>query len=301
MSRLVNWINAARPRTLPLALSSTILGSFLAAADHAFSWGVFILASLTTVLLQILSNLANDYGDFVNGKDTAARIGPPRMLQSGQISPQQMITALIALVAVTLLSGTALIVAGTDGAPAGSSVFYFLLGIAAIVAALKYTVGKNPYGYRGLGDISVFLFFGLTGALGTYYLHTHLMKLDLILPAASIGLLSTGVLNLNNMRDEHSDRLAKKRTIVVMIGGDRAKIYHMVLVVAAVVMGLAYTILNYRSGYQFLFLIPLPLLYQNITTVFRNTRPAELNAELKKLSLSTLLFSVTFGAGLLIR
>jgi 1,4-dihydroxy-2-naphthoate polyprenyltransferase len=301
MKHLNAWINAARPRTLPLALSSTMLGSLLAAADHTFNWSVFILASLTTVLLQILSNLANDYGDFINGKDTPERIGPQRMVQSGQITPQRMVKALVGLVAITLITGSALVLVGTNGAATSSTICYFLMGIAAIIAALKYTVGKNPYGYRGLGDVSVFIFFGLMGTIGTYYLHTHQMKFDLVLPATSIGLLSTGVLNLNNLRDEQSDRQAQKRTLVTIIGRSRAKIYHMMLLVTAVITGLAYTILNFQSGYQFLFLIPLPLLFQNITTVLRYTRPTELNAELKKLSLSTLLFSLTFGAGMLIR
>jgi 1,4-dihydroxy-2-naphthoate polyprenyltransferase len=297
---LTTWIEAARPRTLPLALSSTTLGSCLAASDRGFNWEVFVLASVTTVLLQVLSNLANDYGDFINGKDTAQRIGPPRMVQSGQIAPRSMVRALVALVIITLASGTALVVAGTYGAASGVAALYFLMGIGAITAAMRYTVGNNPYGYRGLGDVSVFIFFGLLGTLGTYYLHTHHLKLDLLLPAASVGLLSTGVLNLNNMRDEQSDRQANKRTFVIIIGGRKAKFYHMGLVVSAVIAGLAYTLLNYRSGFQFLFLIPLPLLYQNIMTVFRNTRPAELNAELKRLSLSTFLFAVTFGAGILI-
>lgn len=301
MKRLNAWIDAARPRTLPLALSGATLGSFLAAADDTFSWGVFILASLTTVLLQILSNLANDYGDFINGKDTAARVGPQRMAQSGKISPPRMVKALILLVVVTLSVGTVLIVVGTEKDTPASTVCFFLMGIAAIVAALKYTVGKNPYGYRGLGDLSVFIFFGLVGTIGTYYLHTHHLRFDLLLPAASIGLLSVGVLNINNLRDEQSDRQAKKRTLVIIIGSSRAKIYHMILLVTAVVVGLVYTILNFRSGFQFLFLISLPLLFQNISTVFRNTRPTELNAELQRLSMSTLLFALTFGAGLLIR
>jgi 1,4-dihydroxy-2-naphthoate octaprenyltransferase len=300
-TQVAMWVNAARPRTLPLALSSTTLGSFLAASDHAFSGSVFVLASLTTVLLQILSNMANDYGDYMNGKDTVHRIGPQRMVQSGQISPQRMLTALYCLAFTTLCAGIALIVVGTRNAPAGSTIFFLFLGMSAIVAAITYTVGKNPYGYRGFGDFSVFIFFGLAGSLGTYYLHTHQMRFDLLLPATSIGLLSMGVLNLNNLRDERSDRLAKKRTLVVLIGTSRAKLYHMALLVTAVSTGLAYTLLNFRSGYQFLFLLPLPLLLQNISIVFRNTRPAELNAELKRLSLSTLLFSLTFGVGLLIR
>ncbi len=301
MENLNTWIRATRPKTLPLALSSTTLGSFLALADGMFSWNVFILASLTTVLLQILSNLANDYGDFVNGKDTPSRVGPQRMVQSGEISPQRMVKALVLLVVVTLAAGTALIIVGTRSWTAGITICYVLMGIAAIVAALKYTVGKNPYGYRGLGDVSVFIFFGLVGTIGTYYLHAHCLRFDLILPAASIGLLSTGVLNINNLRDEQSDRRAQKRTLVIIIGSSKAKIYHLMLLVTAVLTGFAYTILNFRSGYQFLFLLSLPLLLQNIKIVFRYTRPIELNAELMNLSISTLLFSLAFGAGLLIR
>jgi 1,4-dihydroxy-2-naphthoate polyprenyltransferase len=301
MKNLSVWMNAARPRTLPLALSGTILGSCLAAAEGLFSWSVFFLASVTTVLLQILSNLANDYGDFINGKDTADRIGPVRMVQSGQIEPQRMFRALIFLGIITFISGTALITAGTPGPATGEAALYFLMGIAAIAAAVKYTVGKNPYGYRGWGDLAVFIFFGLLGTLGTYYLHTHHLKFDLILPAASIGLLSTGVLNLNNLRDEESDRRANKRTLVIILGNRNARMYHMLLLLSAVSTGLIYTILNYHSGFQLVFLISLPPLYRNIVAVFRNTRPEELIAELKKLSLSTLLFSLTFGTGILIR
>jgi 1,4-dihydroxy-2-naphthoate polyprenyltransferase len=295
------WMKAARPRTLPLALSGTTLGSLLAAADGTFSWSVFVLASLTTVLLQILSNMANDYGDFINGKDRADRIGPQRMVQSGQITPQRMVRALLLLVVVTLASGTSLILVGAADGTTATVLCYFVMGIAAIVAALKYTVGSNPYGYRGWGDFSVFIFFGLMGTLGTYYLHAHSIKADLLLPASSIGLLSTGVLNLNNLRDEESDRQGHKRTLVVILGGSRAKLYHVLLLATAVITGLAYTLLNFQSGFQLLFLLPLPLLAQNIKTVLRNSQPSELNAELQKLSLSTLLFALTFGAGLLIR
>jgi 1,4-dihydroxy-2-naphthoate octaprenyltransferase len=292
------WFHAARPGTLPLALSGTALGSLLAAADHEFSWSVCVLALLTTLLLQILSNLANDYGDFVNGKDTAGRIGPPRMLQTGRIAPAQMVKALVALVITTLAAGTVLVAAGTSGT--GEGVWYILLGCAAIVAAVTYTVGKHPYGYQGWGDLSVFVFFGMVGTLGTYYLHAHHLRWDVVLPAASIGLLSTGVLNLNNLRDEQSDGEANKRTLVIILGYRRARVYHVMLLVTAVLTGLTYVVMNYRSPLQLLFLSLVPLLYQDIMAVFGNTRRVELNAELKKLSLSTLLFALTLGAGMLI-
>jgi len=297
--KLSAWIHAARPGTLPLALSGTALGSFLAAADREFSWSVCVLASLTTLMLQILSNLANDYGDFVNGKDTAQRIGPPRMVQTGRIPPAHMVKALVALIVTTLATGTVLVVVGTSGT--GEGVWYVLLGCAAIVAAVTYTVGKHPYGYRGWGDLSVFVFFGLLGTLGTYYLHAHHLRWDVILPASSIGLLSAGVLNLNNLRDEQTDREANKRTLVIILGYRRARIYHVMLLAVAVLTGLAYVVLNYRSPLQLLFLSSVPLLYRDVMTVFRNTRRVELNAELKRLSFSTLLFALSFGAGMLIQ
>jgi 1,4-dihydroxy-2-naphthoate octaprenyltransferase len=294
------WIQAIRPRTLPLALSSTVLGSFIAASESQFNLQVFILASLTTLFLQILSNLANDYGDYTKGTDNTARLGPKRMVQSGLIKPRQMVMAIITVVILSLISGSLLIFEGTSGAGAGVRIFYFMLGIAAILAAVKYTIGKKPYGYIGLGDLFVFIFFGLAGVLGTYYLHTGHLRLDVLLPATSVGFLSVGVLNINNIRDYQSDIKASKRTMVVLIGSQRAKLYHLSLLIGAVITGSLYTLINFESGYQWLFLITTPLLFMNVRAVYRYTRPLDLNAELKKLAFSTLLFSFTFGIGLVI-
>lgn len=293
-------MQAIRPRTLPLALSSTILGSFIAASEHQFNLRVFILASLTTLFLQILSNLANDYGDYTKGTDSTARLGPKRMVQSGLIKPLRMILAIIIVVSLSLISGSLLILEGTRGTGAGIKIFYFILGIGAILAAVKYTIGKKPYGYIGLGDLFVFIFFGLAGVIGTYYLHTHHLRLDVLLPATSVGFLSVGVLNINNIRDYQSDKKASKRTMVVLIGSQRAKFYHLSLLIGAVITGSLYTLINFESGYQWLFLITTPMLFMNILSVYKYTRPLELNAELKKLAFSTLLFSFTFGIGLLI-
>ncbi|MBN2215364.1 MAG: 1,4-dihydroxy-2-naphthoate polyprenyltransferase [Bacteroidales bacterium] len=294
------WMQAIRPRTRPLALSSTILGSFIAASEHQFNLRVFILASLTTLFLQILSNLANDYGDYTKGTDSTARLGPKRMVQSGLIKPLRMILAIIIVVSLSLISGSLLILEGTRGTGAGIKIFYFILGIGAILAAVKYTIGKKPYGYIGLGDLFVFIFFGLAGVIGTYYLHTHHLRLDVLLPATSVGFLSVGVLNINNIRDYQSDKKASKRTMVVLIGSQRAKFYHLSLLIGAVITGSLYTLINFESGYQWLFLITTPMLFMNILSVYKYTRPLELNAELKKLAFSTLLFSFTFGIGLLI-
>ncbi|MFO7657888.1 MAG: 1,4-dihydroxy-2-naphthoate polyprenyltransferase [Bacteroidales bacterium] len=293
------WIQAIRPRTLPLALSSTILGSFIAASEKAFHWQVFVLASFTTLFLQILSNLANDYGDYTKGTDKTGRTGPLRMVQSGLIKPQQMIAAIITVAFLSLFFGSWLILTGTHGNGPGIKIIYFILGFAAIAAAVKYTIGRKPYGYIGMGDLFVFIFFGLTGVIGTYYLHTQHLRYDILLPATSVGLLSAGVLNINNIRDYKSDIQASKKTLVVMIGNRWAKIYHLTLLAGAVITGSLYTIINFRSGYQWLFLLTTPLLITNMMTVFNFTKPIELNTELKKLAFSTLLFSFSFGIGLL--
>jgi len=299
-SKLKSWIAAFRLKTLPLALSNTIMGSALAAASGGFRWSIFGLAALTTILLQILSNIANDYGDFVNGKDTAERIGPKRMVQSGEISPKTMLHGIIFIGILTLITGLSLILVGTAGIDMANILIFGVLGIGAIAAAIKYTVGKNPYGYRGLGDIFVFLFFGLVGVIGTYFLHTQTFYWDLLLPASAMGLLSTGVLNMNNLRDYEADRNAKKNTIVVAMGPQKAKLYHLLLVVGAMLLAVVYTIINYNSAWQWLFLISFPVLFLNLKTVFTYKNSIELYPELGKLALGTLLFAICFGMGLII-
>jgi len=294
------WIAAFRLKTLPLALSNTIMGSALAAGAHNFRWSVFGLAALTTILLQILSNLANDYGDFVNGKDTAERIGPKRMVQSGHIAPVTMLKGIILIGIFTVLSGLSLILIGTAGIDISNILIFGALGLAAIAAAIKYTVGKNPYGYRGLGDIFVFIFFGLVGVIGTYFLHTQTFSWDLLLPAAAMGLLSTGVLNMNNLRDYEADKNAGKNTIVVTMGPQKAKIYHLFLVLGAAICAIAYTILNYESIWQWTFLVSFPVLFLNLKATFSYKNSIELYPELGKLALGTLLFALCFGVGLII-
>ena len=294
------WLEAFRLRTLPLALSNTIIGSCLAAADDKFRWPVFGLAALTTVLLQVMSNMANDYGDFVNGKDTAERIGPKRMVQSGEITPKTMLRGIIIIGLICAVSGIALIVIGTEGIPVTNMLMFGILGLAAIAAAIKYTVGKNPYGYRGLGDIFVFIFFGLVGVIGTYFLHSQAFRWDILLPASAIGFLSTGVLNMNNMRDYEADKNAGKKTIVVTMGVKKAAYYHLFLVGGAALLTVMYTLLNYHSPWQWLFVLSFPILFLNLKKVFTYKSALELYPELPRLSMASLVFAVTFGIGLLI-
>ena len=294
------WIAAFRLKTLPLALSNTIMGSALAAGEDNFRWSILGLAALTTILLQIMSNMANDYGDFVNGKDTAERIGPKRMVQSGEITPKTMLRGIIIIGIFTAISGLTLILVGTAGINTTNILIFGALGIAAIVAAIKYTVGKNPYGYRGLGDIFVFIFFGLVGVIGTFFLHTQTFSWDLLLPASAMGFLSTGVLNMNNLRDYEADKNANKKTIVVAMGQQKAKFYHLFLVGGAILLAVIYTITNYNSPWQWLFVISLPILFLNLKTVFSYKNSIELYPELGKLSMGTLLFAISFGVGLII-
>ncbi|MDO9152171.1 MAG: 1,4-dihydroxy-2-naphthoate polyprenyltransferase [Paludibacter sp.] len=299
--KIQSWIQAFRLKTLPLALSNTIVGTALAVLDGGFRLPVFVLAALTTVLLQILSNISNDYGDFINGKDTAERIGPKRMVQSGDISPQTMLKAMIVVGVLCAITGVSLIWIGLKGINIANTLIFGVLGIAAIAAAIQYTVGKNPYGYRGLGDLLVFIFFGLVGVLGTYFMHTQSLRWDLILPASAIGFLSMGVLNMNNMRDYEADKNAGKRTIVVVFGLSKAAYYHLFLIVGAVLLMVVFTLLNYQTLWQWLFLLAVPMLLLNLKKVFSYKTGSELLPELARVSISTLVISVMFLVGMIFR
>ena len=294
------WIKAFRLRTLPLALSATILGSFLGYAENRFKWGVFIFGSLTTVFLQILSNLANDYGDARKGTDSAERLGPLRVTQAGLVTQRQMRIMITVFVILSLLSGSLLIWSGLRGGKMLLYAVFFILGFSAIFAAIKYTIGRRPFGYLGFGDIMVFIYFGILGVAGTYYLHTQSFHLTILLPASSIGLLSVGVLNLNNLRDHENDAINGKHTLVVRMGVPWAKVYHIILLFTAFLMGLTYTIIHFKSYFQLIFLLPMPLLASDVKKVITNTVPVELNEELKKLAVATLLFSLSFGLGLIL-
>ena len=294
------WIKAFRLRTLPLALSATVLGSFLAFAENRFKWAVFLFGTLTTLFLQVLSNLANDFGDARKGTDNAQRLGPLRVTQAGLVTQRQMKRMIALFVVLSLVSGSLLIWTGLGGSQLQFYAVFFLLGFSAIFAAIKYTIGRRPYGYLGFGDIMVFVYFGILGVAGTYFLHTQSFHLTILLPASSVGLLSVGVLNLNNLRDHENDALNGKYTLVVRMGVPWAKVYHVILLFTAFVLGLVYTILHFESYYQLIFLAPMPLLASDIKKVITNTVPVELNEELKKLAVATLLFSLSFGLGLVL-
>lgn len=222
------WLDAARPKTLPLALVSITTGSSLAYASGHFSFAITLLALLTAIFLQILSNLANDFGDTQKGTDNESRIGPTRAMQSGAISTSEMKKAIAINIAFTMLSGLALVFYSLDSF---SNIIAFIgLGLLAIISSIAYTVGNKPYGYVGLGDLSVFIFFGLLGVGGTYFLHTGYINIDIIIPAIGCGLLAVAVLNINNMRDIENDEACGKKTIAVRLGQQSAKYYHIILI-----------------------------------------------------------------------
>ena len=233
MKKLGIWISACRLRTLPLSISGAIVGSGIAYSRGFFDGYVFAFTILTTLSFQILSNLANDYGDGVKGTDNENRIGPERALQSGDISPKQMRNAIIFNVMISLFLAGGLIYIAFGSEQFVTSLVFMLLGLLAIIAAIKYTVGTSAYGYKALGDVMVFLFFGWLSVLGTYFLYSKQIDFLMLLPASSIGLLSAGVLNLNNMRDIESDKLSNKHTLAGYFGSKNAKTYHLVVIIVA--------------------------------------------------------------------
>ena len=296
-----HWIEAARLRTLPLSVSGIIVGSMYALAHptdnvltptEVFNWRLFGFAILTTLGLQILSNFANDYGDGIKGTDNQDRVGPKRAIQSGVISPESMKRAIILTSVLTLISAIILIYYAFRDTNLGYSLFYLVLGILAIASAIRYTVGNSAYGYRGFGDVFVFVFFGLVSTLGVNFLYSKQLDLVLILPATAIGFLSVAVLNLNNMRDEASDRKSGKNTLVVKMGAANAKIYHYFLIVAAMVLILVFALLSDFHFDQYLFLIAYIPLTKHLVNVYKNQDPRALDPELKKVALSTFALSV---------
>jgi 1,4-dihydroxy-2-naphthoate octaprenyltransferase len=292
------WLSAFRLRTLPLSLSCIGMAAFLAAAAGKFNGLLFALCCLTTIFLQILSNLANDYGDSINGADHAGRKGPQRAVQSGAITSSQMRNAVVLFSVLCLLSGIGLLLLAF-GLDWSALLFFLVLGLLCIAAAIAYTVGRRPYGYAGLGDLSVLIFFGLVGVMGSLYLFTRRVDYTDVLPALSCGFFSIAVLNVNNIRDIESDRQAGKFSIPVRIGRDKAVAYHWFLLAAGIVSAVAYSFLRYESPWQFLFVPVVALFIRNGLAV--STLPSEkLDPYLRQMAMSTLLFVITFGIGLLI-
>ena len=294
MTKINAWLNAARLRTLPLSISGIVVGTGLAGFYETINISVFILALLTTIGFQVTSNFANDYGDGVKGTDNEDRIGPKRALQSGLLSRRELKIGII-IAAITSLILASLVLYFSFGT---AYVEYFaLFGVLAslsIWAAIKYTVGKSAYGYKGLGDIFVFLFFGLLAVLGSLFLYTKYITVFAWLPAVALGALSTGVLNLNNLRDFESDKKANKNTVIVKMGFENGKKYHLALLILAFLSMFAFISFNFDHWYQFIPIIAFVPIFIHVKKVLNTKAPELLDPELKKLALSTFLMSILF-------
>lgn len=290
------WFSTARPRTLPLALASIIVGSALAHWAGKFDLITTLLAFVTTILLQVLSNFANDYGDYVKGSDTKERIGPLRAIQHGAITGIQLRNAVIVLVVLSFLGGAALITYSYQTVQ--DAIVFTALGIISIVAAITYTVGKKAYGYLGLGDLFVLIFFGFVAVIGTFYLQAHSVPALIFVPAFGCGLLSVAVLNINNLRDINQDRKAGKNTLIVRIGSQNGRIYHAILLVLAVVSYLIFAISEFQHWYSYLFLLATPLLVKHGKFVYQHKDPVELRPILGQMAGLALIVNLLFSLGI---
>lgn len=292
--KIKSWLNAARLRTLPLSVSGIITGTAIAVKDQVFNGWIFALAILTTLGFQILSNFANDYGDGVKGTDNEDRIGPKRAMQSGLLSAKELKKGMAITVIITLAIATLLIYKAFGKENSAYLLLFFLLGVVSIIAAIKYTVGKTAYGYKAMGDLFVFIFFGLLAVLGSYFLYAKNLYFMVVLPAVTIGLLSTAVLNLNNMRDSESDKKAGKITVPLLLGKEKAKNYHYFLIFGAYISAFCYYYFSETSWYHYLPLLAFIPLLIHTKKVKYNSEPGLLDPELKKVALSTFLFSILF-------
>lgn len=289
-----SWIKAFRLRTLPLAIAGWMVGSSIAWNEGHADASIAALTLLTAIFLQILSNLANDLGDATSGVD-AERKGEARMVNTGAITVNAMKRAIVIMALLAFVSGCALLyVAFPDNWKA--ALMFMAIGLLGIAAAINYTVGKNPYGYSGFGDVFVFVFFGVVLVFGSYYLQTGVFQWEVMLPATAIGLFCVGVLNVNNIRDIDTDKAAGKNSIPVRLGKKKAEVYHAVLLVTGMISAVVYTYLRYEYVGQLLFLFAFMLLFKNVQAV-KTKSGAELDPFLKQMAIATLIFSLLFALG----
>ena len=296
---IMKWIKAARLRTLPLSLAGIIMGGALSLATQ-FNTLIFWLCIATATAFQVLSNFANDYGDFTKGTDNDDRVGPKRTMQAGLISKQEMKIALVVTSIISLCLGGYLSYLGTQLMETKFLILFLVLGVLCVGAAINYTVGKRAYGYSGMGDVFVFIFFGLVGVLGSKFLISGSFDGLEALPALSIGLFSMAVLNLNNMRDEHNDKANNKNTVVVKMGLAKAKVYHYFLVLDGMAVLVIHTYLTFQNYWQWLFLLPFLILFKHLFFVKKTKENKVLDSELKKVALSTFLISLLYFLGIYI-
>ncbi|AIQ99247.1 1,4-dihydroxy-2-naphthoate polyprenyltransferase [Pluralibacter gergoviae] len=298
ISRSQAWLESLRPKTLPLAFSAIIVGIALAWWQGHFDPLVAALALVTAGLLQILSNLANDYGDAVKGSDKPDRLGPLRGMQKGVITQAEMKRALMITVGLICVSGLALLLVAYQSVE--DFIGFLVLGLLAIVAAITYTVGTRPYGYIGLGDISVLVFFGWLSVIGSWYLQAHTVEAIMFLPATACGLLATAVLNINNLRDINSDRENGKNTLAVRLGPVNARRYHACLLMGTLVCLALFNLIAVHTPWGWLFLLATPLLVKQARFVIRHPDPADMRPMLERTVKAALLTNLLFVIGIVL-
>lgn len=296
MQKLKAYVQAARLRTLPLALTGICVGNACAHIHIAgvFSWGIFVLTLLTALLLQVLSNFANDYGDFVKGTDNDNRVGPERALQSGAIGRREMQLAMLVCGLLCLACGIGLLLLAFRNFSLNDFLFFLGLGLLSILAAVTYTVGKNAYGYHGLGDIMVFVFFGWVAVKGSYYLQTRIFDLAVLLPATSVGLFSMGVLNMNNTRDLENDAVMGKRTLPVRWGRGFARVYQLLAVSGGLFCSWVYLAFGVPSAYNWLYFISIVPFFVMLRRMYAVKEPRGYDLILKLTVLGTLVYGLVF-------
>lgn len=293
MNKTKSWLHALRLRTLPLSVAGILMGSAVALIMSKWNSLIFTFALITTVLFQILSNLANDLGDTIKGTDNEDRIGPSRAVQSGIITRKEMLTAIVLTSILSLISAGVLIYFSLPGMTMNTLIIYIVLAILSVAAAITYTIGKKAYGYHGLGDLMVLIFFGFVSVIGVFVLYTKSFENELILPSLTVGLLSMAVLNLNNMRDFRNDAANNKNTLVVRMGATRAKFYHALLILLALLsLGVFIQHLDIKPLY--LSLLPGILLIVHLRKVMQIADPKDFDPELKKVALSTFFIALIF-------
>lgn len=298
-SSIKNWLQAFRLRTLPLSISGILLGSALAYRSNHFDAVLLVLALVTVLFLQILSNLANDLGDNIKGTDNEQRIGPERSTQSGAISRGQMKNAIYIFSLLALIFGSTLAYLGTRDMALEVQITFYILAVACILAAIGYTLGKSAYGYLGLGDVFVFLFFGLLSVCGIYILMVKSFESVVLLPASAVGLLSAAVLNLNNMRDHQNDARCGKNTLVVKIGFVNALKYHFALLLLPLIASVSFAAIT-EFWWSLLALLSYVILGKHILYIVRNPVPEKLDSELGKVAIATFLYALLFSASCVI-
>jgi len=299
-SKILIWIGAFRLFSLMVSSAGIIMGTLIAASFGYFQWSVFVFTLLTTWSLHLLCNVSNDYGDAIRNTDVDHDFGDIRYVQDGLLSLKEVKNMCYILGALSVIFGSLMIFSALGFSITATHIIFFALGIFAIYGAVAYTNGEKPYGYISLGDLSVFIFFGLATVIGAYYLQTRVFDFSILLPAAAMGMPIVGLLNNNNIRDIEADPRSGKITVAYNLGLKKARIYQFILFSLLFVLSSVYVILHYKSLWQWLFLITLIPFVMYLKAFSKAKTPQEYNQLMGLISISTLLFGILYGIGFLI-